>query len=409
MKRYRYGESHGISPEELEYVEVVEPMVEGYGVVKKEEEKVTTLLSVDARIIPSSLPSLQAEDQNAISAKPSARLYLRIQQWTLPLFHPFTSFSTLTTALKSFSPIYSVCEHFAVQDRVGGPHAFRSDRCYWPRSDGEIDHGNLSPLTEKVIEEYSVRNGNKEESKPVFHYCERCGVDFELEVRNIEEHGQFSGHKRRRAFVITKNLDLSPSHSLNRPSIQYDKGQMSENLLEFLADRHSIPFKAGEAKKAFENAEGELEKEDLCERNAGLLRGRKYKRVLGEWKPKIWILQAGRKVPSRAPDFPWNRWGIALVITTAVEICWIVFSANNIGRMIDSLCVDRGFLGTGCWVCKGEWEAWVILVGAVLVAEVGWVLATTTKRDLRRILLILGHDGLSDTWPWDRDEHGWLI
>ncbi|KAI4193315.1 MAG: hypothetical protein LQ350_008383 [Teloschistes chrysophthalmus] len=329
-------------------MEVVEPMLEGYGNVCKEKEKVTTLLSVDARVIPSSSLSLQVEDQQVASPTSSARLCLRIQQWALPLFPRSTSPDTFITALKSFSPFYSVCEHYTLQDKVAGSGTFQPDSYVRIQRDEENENGKLGSLVEKVVKKYSVENGKKGKSEVALHYCERCREDFQLEVRNVDEHGLLWGEKTTKAFVITKYLDLGPSPFLIRPPIQDIGGPRSGSLLDFLTGRrHSLSFKAGEVKRAFENAEGELETEDLCERNADLLRGRKYKRKLGEWKPKIWILQAGRKVPSRAPDFPWNGWGVVLTLLMAVEMCWIVSSANNIGQMIDSLCIDQGFSDGG--------------------------------------------------------------
>lgn len=361
---------------------------------------------MDARIIPFSLLSLQAEDQ-AASPTSSARLCPRIQQWAFPLFPSLTFPDTFITALKSFSPFYRVCEHYTLQDKVGGSSTFQPDSYIRAQRGEESESGKLGSLVEKVVKKYSVDNGKEDKSETVLHYCERCREDFQLEVRNVDEHGLFWGKKTRRAFVITKYWDLGPSPSLIRPSIQDNGGPMSGSLLEFLAGRHSVSFKAGEVKGAFENA-GELEAEDLCERNADLLRGNKYKRKLGEWKPKIWILQAGQKVPSRVPDFPWNRWGVVLTLLMAVEMCWIISSANNIGRMIDSLCIDQGFSGAWDWMCQGERKGWVIVMGASIMAQAVWILLTTTKRDIRRMLLSLGHDGISDTWPWDRDEYGWL-
>ncbi|KAL8693296.1 MAG: hypothetical protein Q9218_001856 [Villophora microphyllina] len=282
MERYRDGEGHGIPLEGLEYAEVVEPMLQGYGGVRKEEEKVTTLLSVDARIIPSS-SSLQTDNTAAASAISSVRLYLRIQQLALPVAPHSTSPRGLPNALKSFSPFYSVCEHYTVQDKAGNSLLYQSHSRLWPRSDGKVEGGKLGPLIMEVVEKYTVENGKREEPEPTLRHCEKCRMDFELEVRNVGEDGRLWG-KKGWAFVITKYLELGSSSSPIHPSIPSNGDRWSESLLDFLADRRSLAFETGEVRKAFEDAEGELDMEKLCERNIGLLRGRSWLRGSDFWK-----------------------------------------------------------------------------------------------------------------------------
>lgn len=144
MKRYRHGPGHGISTESLSFTEV---HVSGH---EDDAERVTTLLSVEARICPEPIS-----------------LCLRIQQWAL-----FSSKKRNTVLSETGYVI--ICDHMHTR----------------------------SPKISRLIESKLEPGRTESECQvyPEVFRCPYCNTDFQIEVKE-------SGDERL-ALVVTKWLDL---------------------------------------------------------------------------------------------------------------------------------------------------------------------------------------------------------
>ena len=142
MKRHRHGPEHGISTDSLSYVEI---QISGK---RKDPERVTTLMSVEAQI-----------------SRKTTSLCLRIQQW---------AFLRTTDSEKLLASIdlVGICDHLN-----------NSTICQLFRADLRPRCTNIkSPLSTSVKK------------------CRQCNTDFQIEIRTLGEEGL--------ALVITKWLDL---------------------------------------------------------------------------------------------------------------------------------------------------------------------------------------------------------
>lgn len=144
MKRYRHGPEHGISTESLSYVEV---QISGK---KKDPERMTTLMSVEARV----------------SLKTTA-LCLRIQQL---MFLRTSDPEKLLTSIE----LVGICDHL---------------------------NSWTEPISQLAKSELGSRCTNiKSPISTSVKKCRKCNTDFQIEIRTLGDEGL--------AFVITKWLDL---------------------------------------------------------------------------------------------------------------------------------------------------------------------------------------------------------
>lgn len=144
MKRYHYGPGHGISTESLLFTEV---QVSGD---QDEAERVTTLLSVEARICPRPIS-----------------LCLRIQQWA-------SVRSTNRNKVLRKTKFVKICEHLSA-------HSSEISRLIQSRLDSHHRKVNCQ-ICPEVLK------------------CQDCNTDFQIEIKDFADQGL--------ALVVTKWLDL---------------------------------------------------------------------------------------------------------------------------------------------------------------------------------------------------------
>lgn len=232
MERHWLGLRYGISTDSLAFTEVHESKKVDNG------QRLTTLLSVEARVC----------------SEPS-RLCLRVQHWA------FINGRQREAVLRALECVY-VCHHLSMHD------------------------GELPGLVESSLDACSAKR--KIAPSPKLHRCSSCNLDFQLSFKDVGHNGI--------ALVVTKWLDLGSGLELEEPVIP--GGSRGSDLLNILPDRHTGPGslnQATTARLAFEEG-GDWSEEALYLRNASLIVGEQYKRLMAEWTPGVWILQAGQRV-----------------------------------------------------------------------------------------------------------------
>ncbi|KAI4127532.1 MAG: hypothetical protein LQ347_004563 [Umbilicaria vellea] len=144
MKRHHHGPGHGISTESLSFTEVEVSRDED------EADRVTTLLSVEARICPEPMS-----------------LCLRIQHWALVS-------STMRDMIRSKTKFVTICDHITTHS------------------------SEISQLGESELK--PRRTESEYRAGPDVSKCRFCNTDFQVEIKDFGDEGL--------ALVVTKWLDL---------------------------------------------------------------------------------------------------------------------------------------------------------------------------------------------------------
>ncbi|KAE8361873.1 hypothetical protein BDV27DRAFT_166544 [Aspergillus caelatus] len=238
MKRHYCGPEHGISTDELAHVEVL----------KSPSRRLTSLLSVDARV--------------CASSGGKASLCLRLQNWVLmPDFHVHRL------------PFIRVCGH----SNLHAPHVYAViqrglEACMWRGFEARESEREIGKETETEAQSEAPRT---------FH-CPPCDTTFQVEVRLCGNEGV--------AVVVSKWLDLGAG--LDPHDERWRRHICTDRL-----DMREVVLPPQESVRTRVERDSPVSLEELTRRNSSLLEGSTYTRRLDHWFDDVWVLQGNKRLP----------------------------------------------------------------------------------------------------------------